>query len=246
MKNDISFLIKDILNLYEHQSTFSPNLPLRGLFYFADLYRKLLGNKQDLYSSKLIQLPYPQFIVFYNGTKDEPERQLLQLHEAFPVCSNREEAALQCHAVVLNINLGYNSDIMEKCRKLKEYASFIACVRENLAQGKEIRQAIDDAVETCIRNGILEEILRNNREEVCSMLLTEYDEQAHIESEREIALKEGEAIGRAAGREEGLKEGELRLANLMQLLIDSGRTDDMNRALVDLEYREQLYQENHL
>ena len=123
-----------------------------------------------------------------------------------------------------------------------------------LAQEKEIRQAIDDAVDTCIRNGILEEILRNNREEVCSMLLTEYDEQAHIESEREIALKEGEAIGRAAGREEGrkagreegLKEGELRLAKLMQLLIDSGRTDDMNRALVDLEYREQLYQENHL
>ena len=171
---------------------------------------------------------------------------MLQLHEAFPIWSNREEAALQCHAVVLNINLGYNSDIMEKCRKLKEYASFIACVRENLAQGKEIRQAIDDAVETCIRNGILEEILRNNREEVCSMLLTEYDEQAHIESEREIALKEGEAIGRAAGREEGLKEGELRLAKLMQLLIDSGRTDDMNRALTDLEYREQLYQENHL
>lgn len=38
MKNDISFLVTDVLNLYEHQSTFSPNLPLRGLLYFADLY----------------------------------------------------------------------------------------------------------------------------------------------------------------------------------------------------------------
>ena len=92
MKNDISFLIKDILNLYEHQSTFSPNLPLRGLFYFSDLYRKLIDNKQDIYSSKLIQLPYPQFVIFYNGTRDEPERQELQLHEAFPKWTNPKEA----------------------------------------------------------------------------------------------------------------------------------------------------------
>ena len=64
MKNDLSFLIKDVLNLYEHQSTFSPNLPLRGLFYFADLYRKLIIHEQGLYSSKRIALPFPQFVVF--------------------------------------------------------------------------------------------------------------------------------------------------------------------------------------
>ena len=40
MKNDLSFLIDDVLNLYEHQSSFSPNLPLRGLFYFSSLYRE--------------------------------------------------------------------------------------------------------------------------------------------------------------------------------------------------------------
>ena len=84
MKNDLSFLIKDVLNLYEHQSTFSPNLPLRGLFYFADLYRKLIIHDRDLYSSKRIALPFPQFVVFYNGTKEEPERQVLYLHESFP------------------------------------------------------------------------------------------------------------------------------------------------------------------
>ena len=72
MKNDISFLVKNVLNLYEHQSTFSPNLPLRGLLYFADLYRKIIGSGKDLYSSKRISLPYPSFIVFYNGTKKEP------------------------------------------------------------------------------------------------------------------------------------------------------------------------------
>lgn len=110
--------------------------------------------------------------------------------------SNREEAALQCRAVVLNINLGYNSDIMYEC----------------------------------IEEGILEEILRNSREEVYAMLLAEYDEQAHIESEREIALKEGEE----------------RMAKLIQLLMAEGRTEDVNRAISDRAYRELLYKENGL
>ena len=38
MKNDLSFMVYDQLNLYEHQSTFSPNMPLRGLLYFAQQY----------------------------------------------------------------------------------------------------------------------------------------------------------------------------------------------------------------
>lgn len=234
MKNDVSFLIKDVLNLYEHQSTFSPNLPLRGVFYFSRLYEKMIGNKRSLYSSRLIRLPYPQFIVFYNGTKEEPERQILELNAAFPDECNKNDAALQCRAVVLNINLGYNSSIMKKCEKLKEYAQFIAVVRDYLAGGYVIEEAINLAVDACIEQGILEQILRNNRGEVCAMILTEYDEQAHMEDERET------------GREEGRKEGEVRLAKLLQLLIDAGRDEDVSRAISDAKHREQLFQEYKL
>lgn len=39
-KNDLSFLIDKTLSLYEHQSTYNPNMPLRGFLYYADLYRK--------------------------------------------------------------------------------------------------------------------------------------------------------------------------------------------------------------
>lgn len=195
MRNDISFLVKDVLNLYEHQSTFSPNLPLRGLLYFADLYRKIVGGRKDIYSSRQIPLPFPQFVVFYNGTKEEPERQVLHLCDAFPQNCNKDEAALQCRATMLNINQGYNKRIMDKCEKLRGYAVFIGRIREYLEQGVSIEDAVDLSVEECIRNGILEDILRGNREEVKSMLLTEYDEQAHIESEREIAIEEGIQIG---------------------------------------------------
>lgn len=64
MKNDVSFLFTEVLNLYEHQNTFNPNLSLRGLLYFAKLYQKIIGPRKDLYSEKLINLPYPQFVVF--------------------------------------------------------------------------------------------------------------------------------------------------------------------------------------
>ena len=187
----ISFLLTDILNLYEHQSTFSPNLPLRGLLYFARLYQKIIGNEKRIYSGKLIKLPYPQFIVFYNGTMEEPERQVLELSNAFPKWSNKENAALNCKAIVLNINLGYNKKVMEKCKKLKEYAQYVARVRKYLDANYDIETAIDKATDECITEGILEQILRDNRGEVHSMLLTQYNEQAHIEYEKELSFEEG-------------------------------------------------------
>lgn len=195
MKNDISFLMKDVLNLYEHQSTFSPNLPLRGLFYFANLFRKIVGKGGDVYSSKRLELPFPQFVVFYNGTGEEPERQVLHLHDSFSAGSDCEQSALDCHAIVLNINLGNNAAIMGRCQKLKEYAIFISCIRRYINQKMPIVEAVETAVSECIEEGVLADILRDNREEVTSMLLTEYDEQAHIESERRIAIEEGKIEG---------------------------------------------------
>ena len=38
MQNDVSFIIEMWLNLYEHQSTYSTNLPIRYLLYVADVY----------------------------------------------------------------------------------------------------------------------------------------------------------------------------------------------------------------
>ena len=231
MKNDISFLVTDVLNLYEHQSTFNPNLPLRGLLYFAALYKKLVGNRKELYSTKMVEVPYPQFIVFYNGTKKEPERRELRLSDAFPKWLKRDNASLECRTIVLNINLGYNKEIMEKCRKLKEYAEFIAKVREYIGKRYDIENAVNEAIRDCIEEGILEDVLRTHREEVFSMFLTEYDQEAHIGYEKEISF------------EEGVKVGESKLAKLIQILIKEGRTQDLDKVALDIEYREELYKE---
>ena len=195
MKNDLSFLIKDVLNLYEHQSTFSPNFPLRGLFYFSDLYRKIVGNNSDLYSSRLIELPTPQFVVFYNGTQTEPDRRVLRLSDAFAKQDGTLTPSLECTAVMININVGNNVQLLSKCRKLYEYSQFIGMIRENLQQKYSIEEALDRAVIECIEKGILADILSAHRQEVVDMILTEYNEELHLQREREIALEEGESRG---------------------------------------------------
>lgn len=77
MKNDVAYLVRDMLALYEHQSTFNPNLPVRGLLYFADMFRGILKGKH-IYGTKLVRLPTPVYIVFYNGKSEIGERKVAE------------------------------------------------------------------------------------------------------------------------------------------------------------------------
>lgn len=128
MKNDVSFLLDNVLNLWEHQSSYNPNMPLRGLFYFARLYREYIEkNSINIYSDTRKSLPLPQYVVFYNGTRDEPERTTLKLSDSFFQLPDGDIAltpAIEVTAVMLNINLGKNRELMEKCKRLWEYAEF--------------------------------------------------------------------------------------------------------------------------
>lgn len=206
MKNDLSFIIGDVMNLYEHQSSFSPNLPLRGLFYFSSLYREYIEPvKYRLYSTSPLHIPFPQYIVFYNGTKKEPERQELKLSDLFIEDKGEMNPALECTVVVLNINLGKNRELMEKCKQLREYAEFIAIIRKYLAEGMQFEKSVEIAVDNCIKNGILADVLQKNRAEVVDMILTEYDEEEFRRAWREDLLNEGFRKGLNNGLSKGIK-----------------------------------------
>lgn len=205
MKNDLSFIIGDELNLYEHQSTFSPNLPLRGFLYFASVYRAYIEPmKQKLYTDSPLYIPFPQYIVFYNGTKEEPGRQELKMSDLYIGNGKGKDPALECTAVVLNINLGHNKKLMERCKRLKEYAQLIAAIRKYLEQF-QFEEAVEYAVEECIRKGILENVLRKNRNEVIEMILEEWDENEFREFLKEESWNEGHEAGKKIGMETGIK-----------------------------------------
>lgn len=143
-------------------------MPYRFLLYLASEYSKL--NTDDLlYSNKLQMLDTPHFVVFYNGTDPLPEYSTLKLSSAY---RNKEEAPqLELQVQVININLGFNAELMDACQILKEYAQFVAEVRKQ-AKVYPNRQAIVQAVDVCIKKDILKEFLLENKKEVIDMVFS--------------------------------------------------------------------------
>ena len=188
-KNDVSFLIDCTLNLYEHQSTWNPNMPLRGLGYFARLYEDYVRlNELNIYSETRLKLPKPQYFVFYNGTKDEPDRQILKLSDSFP--DDGIQPHLEVIVVALNINYGHNRELMEKCQSLHDYAAFVDAVRRYINQGYITRRAVDMAVEECIANDVLREFLVRNKTGVMRMLFGKEDWERHKQREMKALAEE--------------------------------------------------------
>lgn len=210
MKNDISFLIANVLNLYEHQSTLNPNMPLRGLFYFADVLRVYIETMQfNIYGSKLVPLPAPVYLIFYNGADSAPDEMDLLLSDAFYDLPPGQKPALECRAKMLNVNLGHNKDLMNRCRKLNEYACFIARVWGYLSRKFALEDAVNRAVDECIEEGILADILRKNRGEVVNMILSNFNDKLHYDSLRKEGYESGYEGGFEDGFEDGYKKGNM-------------------------------------
>ena len=183
MKNDISFLIDGYMSLYEHQSTFNPNMPLRDCLYMLQIYQNYIDSQElDLYSSVLLKIPTPRLVVFYNGQEKmrNEEMCILRLSDSYE--KPEKEPALECRVQVINVNYGKNRDMMEKCPKLYEYSYLVAKIRENQASGKTLEGAISAALEDCLAQGYLTELLTTYRREVTGMLLYEYDERKHLKN----------------------------------------------------------------
>lgn len=221
MKNDLAFILDMNLYLYEHQSTYNPNMPLRDLFYISNEYQKLVVQK-SLYSSVLQKIPAPKFVVFYNGTKEIEDVSEFRLSSAYE-CQT-DDPDLELRVTVLNVNEGHNQELMEHCQTLKEYAQYVAKVRKYTSLGELLlEEAVECAVEECIKEGILAEFLIQNRAEVISMSIFEYNKD---EEEKKLRKAEFEA-GREAGIEEGREEGRIELLKqLIQRKLSKGKSID--------------------
>ena len=190
MKNDLAFIIDCRMSMYEHQGSVNPNMPLRYLLYVSREYSAMVGN-QSLYSSKLVKLPTPYFVVFYNGTVNQPERREMKLSDAFltPV----EEPALELKFLQLNIGIGHNRELMEKCPKLAQYSQYVGRVHQ-YAEEMPLKDAVERAVNECIQEDILADFLRKNRAEAIEVSIFEYDEEKELEkfraAEHELAREE--------------------------------------------------------
>jgi len=168
MKNDLSILVSETVSLYramelyEQQSSYNPNMPVREFMYAGKLYDKYIYSaKLNRYGKSLMPLPLPKLVVFYNGEDEKEDDTILSLSDAFKAeirqnvirrHSGKKEAPdsaeisaevetifreaspdIEVRVRMININHGHSSKILSACRPLEEYAWFIAQARENLA-----------------------------------------------------------------------------------------------------------------
>ncbi len=214
MKNDQAFLLDMQLNLYEHQSTWNPNMPLRFLMYVAKEYQMLVRN-QTLYASALVKVPTPHFVVFYNGETEQEAETILRLSHSFQQKTDKPELELMVR--VLNINLDKKQEVLEACQLLKEYMLLVNKIRRYTDEYKDINQAVEQAVTECIEENILADFLRKNRAEAIEMCIFEYDDKREKELIRKAEYAEGMKEGERIGREAGKKEEAERIFKIYQL-----------------------------
>ena len=219
MKNDVSFIFNFQVNLYEHQSTVNPNMPLRDLIYVTKLFQNIVRDC-DLYGSTLVKIPAPRFVVFYNGTEKQPEKKVYRLSDSFS--KKQETPELELTVTVLNINAGNNAEILGNCKTLREYMQYTDKVRA-YALKMPIEEAVEKAITECIKEDILADFLKKNRAEAMEVSIFEYNEEQHLANLRREGYEEG--------LEQGVQQG--KAMDILELLSELGEVPDALRNIIE-------------
>ena len=200
VRNDAAFVVDASLSVYEHQSTVCPNMPVRNLVYYTTIVSEYL-RKKNIFGRKLVKIPVPKFVVFYNGDEDQPSEYEMKLSDAFEKKVENPELELVCK--VYNINFGKNKDILDRCQILREYMTFVDYVRfyHKEQNFEDLCIAINRAIDRCINEGVLKDFLQKNRAEVIKVTQLDYTFDRQVMLEREDAREEGREEGREEERE---------------------------------------------
>ena len=213
--NDISFGIEDKVMVFgEHQSTINENMPLRDLLYIGRALEQIVPVR-DRYRKKAVRLPTPEFYTFYNGKEPWAREKTLYLSDTY---ARKEEAPmLELCVKVININPEEGHEILDRCGILREYSEFVEILRKH--QQTDSSDAYKNAIEECMKAGILADYLKKKGSEVVNMLIAEYDYDLDVEVQREEAY----AAGKEEGREEGQKE---KLQEQVKRKLEKGKSVD--------------------
>lgn len=145
--------------------------------YFSQLYQMYVSqNEKDVHSSKLVKIPNPKFIVFYNGVRDFPDRIKLRLSDAFD--KSDKSGDFEWTAEMININPGHNETLQKVCKPLYNYTSYVSRISDNKKMGLPVKAAVDEAVDWAIKENLFDGFFNLQKEEILAMSLTEYDEES--------------------------------------------------------------------
>ena len=201
-KNDASFVLNMSLYMFEQQSSKNENMPLRFMHYLSDVYREMFGNEL-LHRRTMMKIPVPYFVTFYNG-KEKWDRDKLTLAEMFERHVDNPQIDLEVKVIDIN----GDAEILNKCKSLRNYMTFVEKVRKKTDVKKmNVREAVIQAIDECIEENILVDFFKEHREEIVEVSIYDYEEEKVRKTLTDEAREEGVAEGIKEGIEKGLEKG---------------------------------------
>ena len=195
--NDRGIQVRDrLILLVEAQSTFSVNIALRMLLYLAGTYKEYIEEqKLDLYGSHPVEIPRPELYVVYTGSRGEvPE--MLRLSDLYQGTGSAELEV----KVLRDDGTG---DILD------QYVRFCKIADAQREKYGLTQRAIDETIRICIAENVLAPFLASRQKEVLEIMVTLFDQEKiaeiHDYNVAKAARQEGHQLGRAEGREEGIR-----------------------------------------
>lgn len=218
LRNDLSFLVGNRLVMFsEAQSTYPHNMPLRLLFYCAEVYRRILRqSKVSIYHTPNLKIPAPRFCVLCTGKA--PVADTLKLSDMFET-GDRWGEGMELYARV--IRLGDFSSTWDAPQCLNDYTAFCRIYDSVRAasSGLDKHAVVREVKRLCLAQGVLERVLTEHGKEFDVCVSGWITREEELDFEREAARAEGRkaglAEGRAEGREAGLVEGQQRLLKII-------------------------------
>ena len=196
LENDLSFVMDNKMNLYEQQSTQTANMPYRFLGYITELYSKYLGESdRKKYSNKRIMLPAPTFTVFYNGTQEAPDKEVMKLSSSFLGMKKDEIPSLELIVQWYNVNNRRNKDLLDKCKALSQYAWMSDTIYAYRMNGYDLTEAVIKMIEKMPKDFVIYEEIMKNKSQVITMWSKEYDEKLALEVSKEEGYEDGHEDG---------------------------------------------------
>ena len=227
IRNDSSFIVDSTLNIYEHQSKYNPNMPLRSLIYLAEILKPYIKDRA-IYGSQLIEIPKPNFVVLYNGVenKNVPPIEKLRLSDAYRHGENDVNIELIC--TVYNINKGNNENITSASYVLSGYMTFVEKVRDNIKE--KVTNPIKRAIDYCIKQDVLKEFFKERGDEVIKVMTIDMTFERQIELTKRDYFQDGFNQGISQGMSQG---DSMRLINM--IIKKVAKNKDLSQIADELE-----------
>ena len=244
LKEDVVFLYKNTLAFFEHQSTWTPNMPIRMLEYAASQIAEIVrAAKGAVYHSTPIPLPRPKFFVLYNGKDHElPEETTLRLSRNYGTNNREEEFGksydLEVIVHVININAESHNGIQKTCRPLEEYVWMVSAVRKYGEQGMSLSQAINQMMDSIPEDFVTRDLILAERRRVINMMFDEMGDREQmrfwIEAVGKEKYEEGKADVIRAMLRKGYKDSEIiEITNVTPECLASLKENEQQEGIIN-------------